>query len=141
MKKRPCQISYWFAAPENQNIIGGKPKRCTEKARNGGVYPHAIKHTIWWRGSAATKRTIRWRGTTAVPPTLCLEQWHKIGGMSIPCQQRQKSRAINGIFCTSVLLLLYSSCATRILTGFSSAAADASKTYASSVGCNHPHTS
>jgi hypothetical protein len=38
-EKSPCQISYWFAVPENQNVIGGKPKQRTEKAHDGGVYP------------------------------------------------------------------------------------------------------
>jgi hypothetical protein len=43
MKKRPCQILYWFTVPENQNVIGGKPERRTKRAHDGGVYPHAIK--------------------------------------------------------------------------------------------------
>jgi hypothetical protein len=33
-------------------------------------------------------------------PTLHLEQWCEIGGVSIPYQERRNRRATNGLFCT-----------------------------------------
>jgi hypothetical protein len=86
---------------KSKNILRRAPT-CDHHVQYSSAWAHAGMCTIRWRGADSTPLTAELMVACQSTAPLTNNQWHKIGGLVDPRQQRQNSCATNGLLCPSV---------------------------------------